>query len=150
MRKIAILKKGEITINEILEKMKTDPKIRKCGAIVSFVGQVREEGRDGGKVIKLIYEHAGEIALNELREIREEIINKYEVEEVIIYHFVGELEPLDNTIYIIVAAKHRKPAFEAAMEALELVKKKLHIWKKEITDKGEYWIIGDEVVKETR
>jgi len=147
MQKIAILRKGEISFQEILEKMKSNPKIRSCGAIVSFIGQVREEGHDGGKVLKLIYEHADELVLRELEEIREEILRKYEIEEIIIYHFVGELKPSDHTIYIVAAAKHRKPAFEAAMEALELVKKKLHIWKKEVTDKGEYWIIGNEIVK---
>lgn len=147
MQKVRIVRKNETSISEILSELKKNDALLKCGAIVLFIGQVREMGRRGGKVRKLLYECAEEAALKELGKIREEILRKYEIEELLIYHFVGELKPGEDTIYIVVASKHRDPAFKAAREALELVKEKVPIWKKEITDRGEYWIGGDEILE---
>jgi len=146
MKKTAIVRKNEISFCDILDNLRKNPKISKCGAIVSFIGIVRKVGHDKEEVSKLIYEHAEDYVEQDLIEIRDYILSNYDVEEVLIYHFTGELNPGDYTIFIVVAAQHRGPAFEATREALELVKKKVHIWKKEITTKSEYWILGDEIV----
>jgi len=147
INKVAIIRKGDVEISKLLEAMKRDPNIRECGAIVSFIGIVRGIGYDGSRVKYLHYETEEEVAIKELEEVRNEVLRKYDVKEVLIYHYIGTLEPGSDTIYIMVAAKHREPAFEAARYALELVKKRVHIWKKEVTEEGEYWIMGEEIVK---
>lgn len=147
MDKVAVLRKGDLDLGSIISELSKDKNLLKCGAIVTFIGQVRETAREKGKVIKLIYECAEEAAVKELGKIREEILDKYDIEELYIYHFVGELVPGEHTIYIVAAAPHRKAAFQAASEALELVKERVPIWKKEVTDKGEYWVSGDEVLE---
>ncbi|MHA1616601.1 MAG: molybdenum cofactor biosynthesis protein MoaE [Candidatus Njordarchaeales archaeon] len=146
--KVGIIRDKKYDFSKLLQGLKSSENIWKCGAIVSFIGMVRGVGRDGSKVKKLVYEAADEIVIKELNEIRREILEKYEgVHEVLIYHFVGEREVGEDTIYILVASEHREEGFKAARETLELVKERVHIWKKEITEKGAYWIMGEEQVK---
>jgi len=147
MDRIAILRKGEKDIAEILNDLSKEIDLRNVGAIVTFIGRVREKARKSGTVQRLLYECAEEAAIRELNEIRRLMLDKYEIKDILIYHFIGELEPGEHTIYIIVASSHREPAFKAAEEALELVKTRVPIWKKEITNEGEYWVSGDEILE---
>lgn len=145
MDKIGIIRKGELTLSDIFQKIRKNPAYHSCGAIVSFVGSVKNIGKNRRPVLKLQYECAEEHAIRVLKDIREAIIAKYNLSDLIIYHFVGELRPGDDTIYIIAIAESRKEAFHAAEEALERVKHEVPIWKKEITDTEEYWILGEEI-----
>ncbi|MHA1608897.1 MAG: molybdenum cofactor biosynthesis protein MoaE [Candidatus Njordarchaeales archaeon] len=146
--KVALIKDKSFDFSKLIKEIKSSENISKCGAIVSFIGIVRGIGRDGTRVKKLIYEAEENVVLKELEEIREKILRKYKgVHEVIIYHFIGERDVGEDTIYILVASEHREEGFKAAREALELVKERVHIWKKEITERGAYWIMGEEQVK---
>lgn len=147
MGKVAILRKGKRDITEILSNLSKEVNLNNVGAIVIFIGRVREKARKSGNVQKLFYECAEEAAIKELNDIRKFILSKYEIKDILIYHFIGDLEPGEHTIYIIVTSSHREPAFKAAEEALELVKTRVPIWKKEITDKDEYWVSGDEILE---
>ncbi|NJE08351.1 molybdenum cofactor biosynthesis protein MoaE [Thermococcus sp. M39] len=118
---------------------------RKAGGIVIFLGKVREESH-GRKVKKLIYEAYEEMALKEMEKIRQEAKEKFPIEEILIWHRYGELEVGENTILIVTAGKHRREAFEACMWAVDEVKKRVPIWKREVTDEGEFWIEGDKVI----
>ncbi|AHF81186.1 molybdenum cofactor biosynthesis protein MoaE [Thermococcus paralvinellae] len=118
---------------------------RKTGGIAIFLGKVREESH-GRKVKKLIYEAYEEMALKEMEKIRKEAKEKFPIEEILIWHRYGELEVGENTILIVAAGKHRKEAFEACIWAVDEVKKRVPIWKKEVTDKGEFWIEGDKII----
>ena len=44
---------------------------------------------------------------------------------------------------IVVTAPHRKPAFEAALEAIDRLKRRVPIWKKEHFADGEVWVEGE-------
>ena len=148
MKKVGIVRKNEVSFDQLLDLIKSSESIEECGAIVAFIGIVRGISRDKKRIKKLIYEAEKNIAEEVMRNIRQEIIEKYsEVKDVIIYHIIDELNVSDETIYILVSAKHREQAFSAAKEALNRVKKEVPIWKKEVTINGEHWILGDEVVK---
>lgn len=137
---VAILRDKEINVKEIIDKMKHE-NIGRLGCIVSFMGIVREIGKNGGKVLRLFYEVYEREALRRMKEIAEEVISKYRVVDVRIYHRVGEAEVGKETFYVFVAAKHRKEAFQALIEIVEKVKYEVPIWKKEITEYGETWIV---------
>lgn len=137
---VAILRDKEINVNDVIDEMRRE-NIGKLGCIVSFMGVVREIGRNGGKVLRLFYEvYEGE-ALRRMKEIAEEVISKYGVIDIRIYHRTGEAEVGEETFYVFVAAKHRREAFQALMETVEKVKYEVPIWKKEITEHGETWIV---------
>lgn len=116
------------------------------GGMVFFLGKVREESH-GRRVRKLIYEAYEEMALEEMERIRKEALDRFPIEEILIWHRHGELEVGENTILIIAAAKHRREAFDACRWAIDEVKKRVPIWKREITEEGEFWIEGDKVRK---
>ena len=44
---------------------------------------------------------------------------------------------------IVAAAPHRKPAFDAAFEGINKLKKLVPIWKKEYFADGEVWVEGE-------
>lgn len=132
----------DFDINEAINLVSS----RTTGGIVIFLGKVREESY-GRRVKKLIYEAYEEMAMEEMKRIREEALQKFPIEEILIWHRYGELEVGENTILIVAAGKHRKESFEACIWAVDEVKKRVPIWKKEITDEGEFWIEGNKVRK---
>ncbi len=138
---IAIIKDKEININEIIDKIENE-NIGKIGCIVSFIGAVRGIGRNGGRILKLVYEAYNDEALKRMKKIAEETIGRYGVIDVQIYHKTGEAVVGEETFYVFVAAKHRKEAFQALMEIVERVKHEVPIWKKEVTEHGETWILN--------
>ena len=82
-----------------------------------------------------------------MMEIREDILKKYEdLVELLIYHVVDELEPGEQTVFIVAAAKHRDSAFKACREAIDRVKAEAPIWKKEVSEGEQHWIVGEELV----
>ncbi|HEY3176006.1 MAG TPA: molybdenum cofactor biosynthesis protein MoaE [Candidatus Polarisedimenticolia bacterium] len=112
------------------------------GAIASFVGVVRDEHR-GRRVHHLVYEAYPSMAEQEMRRIVSVIHDKWEVTAVALAHRTGRLEIGEASVVVAVAAPHRKEALEACAFAIEQVKQSVPIWKKEYSDEGEEWIIGD-------
>jgi MoaE-MoaD fusion protein len=49
----------------------------------------------------------------------------------------------DTSVAVIAAAPHRRPAFEAALEGINRLKKTVPIWKKEYFEDGEVWVEGE-------
>jgi len=45
-------------------------------------------------------------------------------------------------VAVVVSAPHRRPAFEAALEAINRLKRTVPIWKKEHFADGEVWVEG--------
>ncbi|AIF68715.1 molybdenum cofactor biosynthesis protein MoaE [Palaeococcus pacificus DY20341] len=135
-------KPDDFDLNEAVSKASSNL----TGGVVIFLGKVREENH-GRKVKKLIYEAYEEMALEEMERIRQEALEKFPIEEMLIWHRYGELDVGENTILIVAAAKHRGEAFDACRWTIDEVKKRVPIWKREITDEGEFWIEGDKVKK---
>ena len=121
-------------------------RVPESGAYVVFLGQVRNESH-GRRVRKLIYEAYPEMAEAEMARIREEALERFPIIDMLIWHRHGELGVGEDTILIIASAKHRKEAFEACSWAIDEVKRRVPVWKKEVTDEGTFWIEGDKVVK---
>ena len=117
-------------------------RVPECGAYVVFLGQVRNESH-GRRVQKLIYEAYPEMAEKEMERIREEALRRFPILDMLIWHRYGELPVGEDTILIVASAKHRKEAFEACSWALDEVKKRVPVWKKEVTTEGTFWIEGD-------
>ena len=85
-----------------------------------------------------------EMARRQLEEIREEAMARFGVEEIAIIHRYGSFDVSDNIMMIAVGGGHRPETFEACRWVLEEIKKKVPIWKKEITPEGGFWVEGDE------
>ncbi|MHC1564417.1 MAG: molybdenum cofactor biosynthesis protein MoaE [Candidatus Hecatellaceae archaeon] len=136
-----MVKKGACEVQRLVEELRKSPDAFECGAITCFIGIVRGHGKKGGSVRKLVYEAWEEEALKALTGIREEILRENSgVKDLLLYHVIDELEPGDETLFIVAMGEHRQDAVNAISQAIEKIKTKPPIWKKEVTDRGAYWI----------
>lgn len=141
-KKVQLIEKPlEISFTDLYKQIKNTQDIEQCGAIVTFTGIVREITKKGKKVKSLHFEAARELAIQRMEDIRQTILKKYEeVKEVIIYHLVDNLKPQEGIMFVLTASNHRKQGFEATEEVIDLVKKKVPIWKKEIREDTSKWV----------
>ena len=110
------------------------------GAVVSFVGVVREhsDGRTG--VRGLTYEAYEEQATRRLAEIADELRRRWpDVERVALLHRVGDLALFEPSVIVVVSAPHRAEAFEAARFCIDTLKETVPIWKREHWEGGSDW-----------
>ena len=59
---------------------------------------------------------------------------------VTVVHRVGELQPTEQIVLVLVASAHRTAAFAAAEFLMDYLKTRAVFWKKEVSDRGERWI----------
>jgi molybdopterin synthase catalytic subunit len=142
MEAIGLHKKGEIELSKILESFSKHPAYHEAGAIASFIGVVREDPvrESKAKVTHLEYEAYSEVAMKRLRDIRDTIKKRDGVIEISMHHVIDILNVGEPSLFVAVLGKHRQEAFSALIEAVELVKKNVPIWKKEFTTEGSYWV----------
>lgn len=112
------------------------------GAVITFEGTVRNNTK-GRATRCLDYECYESMALKMMLQIGLEIIAKYEVGRIAMVHRLGRMLIGETSVAIIVTAPHRGPAFDAAREAINRLKKLVPIWKKEHFVDGEVWVEGE-------
>ena len=110
-----------------------------AGAHSLFLGQVRSDMIDGRRVKEIIYSAYPEMVEAECSSIRDKIMTDYpDVRSVTIIHSTGNVGVGENSLLIIVTAGHRDEATRACRDALEMIKEKLPVWKKEVFDDDTY------------
>jgi MoaD family protein, archaeal len=113
-----------------------------AGSMVVYIGFVKGKV-EGHTVHELRYEAYQEYTAARLKEIEEEIKRKYnDVVSIRIIHAIDEMKPGDDVILIMVLGKGRKEAIRAIEDSIELVKHTTGIWKLEVRDDGEYWVVA--------
>jgi MoaE-MoaD fusion protein len=114
------------------------------GGVVTFVGRVRDHAPDLDEpVVRLDYQAYPEMADRVLDEIADELLaGSPDVLGVVLLHAVGELAVGDPTILVACAAAHRGPAFDACRTALEEVKDRVPVFKREVTASGAHRWVG--------
>jgi molybdopterin synthase catalytic subunit len=109
-----------------------------AGGIVTFVGTVRDASR-GHTIRHLEYEAYPAMAERELERICAEAAERWGA-RVAIAHRVGHLAIGEIAVVVAAAAKHRAEAFAACRYAIDTLKVRVPIWKKEFAEGGEYWV----------
>jgi molybdopterin synthase catalytic subunit len=130
--------KGEVNLASLVENARTHFG-KDVGALGCFVGIVRGTSKRGESIKYLHYE-AAEEAREKLLEIANQVEKSKGIRHVQIHHIIDNLAPGEDAIYVIVGGEHRKEVFAALSEIMNRVKSEVMIWKKEITERGEYWI----------
>ena len=111
------------------------------GALCLFLGVVRNE--NGGRPVRYLeYEAYEEMALPLMQEIEAETRARWPVTEVRMVHRLGRLEIGEPSVAVAVASPHRNEAFAACRYAIDTLKAKVPIWKKEFYAEGEAWLEG--------
>ena len=113
-----------------------------CGGIGVFIGAVRNH-HEGKAVQALKYTAYAPVAEKMIRQIEQDIQQKYGVSYVRVIHRVGALDIGETAIIAIAYAAHRREAFQACEEAVERVKHEVPVWKEEFyTDGSSQYVEG--------
>ena len=113
------------------------------GGMASFVGLVRDmAGGSGDSAMTL--EHYPGMTEKALQEIEAEARDRWPLDDVLIVHRYGRLEPGDNIVLVIAASAHRDAAFDACRFLIDWLKTKAPFWKLEETTDGTNWVEAKE------
>ncbi len=122
-----------------LEAVVDEVRSHEAGAIATFLGTTRIESR-GRTVLHLDYEAYEGMAEQVMAEIAEELKGRYDIREIAIHHRTGRIEIGEASVVIAVSAPHRQDALAACKDAIDTLKEKVPLWKKEVYEGGEEWI----------
>ena len=114
------------------------------GALVSFVGQVRDLN-DGSVVSGMHLEHYPGMTEKALAGIAEQAMQRWELADALVIHRHGDLKPLDQIVLVVVASANRQAAFAACEFIMDYLKTEAPFWKKESTPEGERWVDAKEI-----
>jgi len=117
------------------------------GAVATFAGTVRNHHRQR-PVDHLEYHAYPEMAQAELQRLAHHLADRYEVNGMALVHRTGRLAVGEVSVFIAVAAPHRQPALACCAAAIEVIKQRLPVWKKEFfADGGEpEWVYGPDEI----
>jgi molybdopterin synthase catalytic subunit len=135
------------------DRIATDDLVRwattaSSGAVVCFLGVVRDhaDGRDG--VHSMTYEAYEEQAERAMREVVAAARERWPVvERVALVHRVGDLALSEASVVVVVSSPHRAEAFEAAHYCIDTLKETVPIWKQEHWTGGSDWAVQDHPIR---
>src|SRR5439155_9456430 len=110
------------------------------GAVVVFLGVVRDhaDGRTG--VTNLTYEAYEEEAVAKLASVAAAAHERWPViDRVALLHRTGDLALSEASVAVVVSSPHRAEAFEAARFCIDTLKETVPIWKREHWEGGSDW-----------
>lgn len=109
------------------------------GAVVSFVGTVREVS-DGAGVSLMELEHYPGMTESSIEAMVDEAFERFDIRAARVIHRVGALKPLDQIVFVAVSSAHRGQAFQACEFLMDYLKTQAPFWKKEHTPSGARWV----------
>lgn len=112
------------------------------GGVATFVGTARTGSSvsPGREVVRLEYESYVPMAEAMLAAIAQEMFAAYAIDRIALLHRTGAVAIGDTAIIVAASARHRAPAFDACRAAVEAVKARLPVWKKEVYADGGAWV----------
>jgi molybdopterin synthase catalytic subunit len=108
------------------------------GAALAFVGTTREYTQ-GKRTVLLEYEAYVPMALKTMRQIGDEISERWPGALCAITHRLGKVAVGEASVVIAVSSAHRAECYEASRFAIERLKQIVPIWKKEVWEDGSEW-----------
>jgi molybdopterin synthase catalytic subunit len=111
----------------------------RAGAVATFLGTVRVQSR-GRTVLYLEYEAYEGMAEQVMEEIADEVLRRYDLCSIAIHHRTGRVGIGEPSVAIAVSAAHRQDALAACKDAIDTLKERVPLWKKEVYEGGEQWI----------
>lgn len=101
------------------------------GGMVTFAGIVRAQSDDGRSVRGLSYEAQAAMAIAEFEAIAREANERFGDCAIAIHHRIGDLTIGQTAVVVAVACAHRAAAFDACRFAIDALKHRAPIWKRE-------------------
>ena len=85
-------------------------------------------------------EHYPGMTEKALRDIEAEAHQRWTLDETLIVHRYGRMEPGEDIVLVIVMSAHRAAAFEACEFLMDWLKTSAPFWKLETRDDGTNWV----------
>jgi molybdopterin synthase catalytic subunit len=130
-----LLSDEPLSLDRVVEEVRDE----RAGAIATFTGTTRIHSR-GRDVEHLDYEAYEGMAEQVMEEIAAELRAQYELCEIAIHHRTGRVAIGETSVVIAVSAPHRADALAACKDAIDRLKERVPLWKKEVYESGEEWI----------
>lgn len=129
------LTSGVISSTDSVERVHSDS----CGAIVTFVGNVR--AFDHGKEIASLSYEIHPMTEATLNEVVQEVADRHKIKHVSVAHRYGDIPIGESAFIVAVSSEHRAEAFAACTELVDEVKARIPIWKHQIfADGTDEWV----------
>ncbi|GAC1659329.1 MAG: hypothetical protein NVS4B13_03820 [Candidatus Elarobacter sp.] len=112
------------------------------GAVVTFLGTTRETSPDDPRpVAALEYEAYAAMAVAEMEAIEREARERFGPLGIAMVHRTGRVALGEPSVAVVVAAPHRGTAFDACRFAIDALKTRVAVWKREVYRDGDAaWI----------
>jgi molybdopterin synthase catalytic subunit len=115
-----------ISPEQVISRVKTDS----SGCVVSYVGLIRNSSQ-GKAVASVEYQDTKGNAAERLKEIAQEIRQKWPIENIAVCHRVGKLKVGDINFLVAIASAHRRDGLAACQYAVDRFKELLPTRKTE-------------------
>lgn len=109
------------------------------GGLASFVGLVRDYAGDE-KISAMTLEHYPGMTEKKLEALEAEARERWQLQDVLIVHRYGRLEPGDRIVLVVTASPHREASLESCQFLIDWLKTKAPFWKLEATQSGAKWV----------
>ena len=109
------------------------------GGVATFLGLVRDMA-GGERISAMTLEHYPGMTEKLLDEIEAQARARWPLDDALIIHRYGRLEPGDRIVLVVTASAHRKDAIESCDFLIDWLKTKAPFWKLEETGKGGQWV----------
>jgi molybdopterin synthase catalytic subunit len=127
-----------ISPERVINQVKTDG----SGCVVTYVGLIRNSSQ-GKAVASVKYQDTKGNAAARLKEIAQEIRQKWPIEDIAVCHRVGKLKVGDINFLVAVASAHRKEGLAACSYAVDRFKELLPTRKTETYSDGSTSVISN-------
>jgi molybdopterin synthase catalytic subunit len=102
-----------------------------CGAISTFIGVTRNHFH-GRPVARLEYESYTSMAIKQMSHIVRSVFTQFsQVHRVVISHRIGAVPVREASVFISVTTEHRESGLAAVAFAINTLKEKVPVWKRE-------------------
>ena len=109
------------------------------GGVCAFVGLVRDAAGEA-EVRAMTLEHYPAMTEKALAAIEAEARQRWPLEDCLVIHRYGRLEPGERIVLVVTASAHRQAAFDACQFLIDWLKTKAPFWKQEETREGPQWV----------
>lgn len=110
-----------------------------AGGVALFVGLVRDMAA-GAAVSAMTLEHYPGMTERQLAAIEAEARRRWPLQDVLVIHRFGRLEPGDRIVLVATVSAHREAAFESCRFLMDWLKTKAPFWKQEEGEGGGRWV----------
>lgn len=121
-----------------LDNFQTEKNYR-IGACASFVGTMRDFN-EGSIINSMRLEYYPGMTEKQLEKIIQLQSTEHRLEDTLVIHRVGKIQPGEAIVLVAAWSAHRKQAFDACRAIMEDLKHQAPFWKKELTAGGERWV----------